>query len=250
MKGRDGIGKIPAYAVVANEIRRRILTGELKMGERLPSEAKLIATHGFSRSTIREAIRSLASEDLVRTTRGVTGGTFVAVPSVSLISAHVENGVARMAAADAVTVDQLMDVREITEVPATGFAAYLRSEHQLSEMRRCVAGADRTVSFEAHQEFHLAILRAANNPLLELMTAPVFRVLGNRFARERAKGQFWESSEHDHEQILTAIEERDSIRAMALMRRHLDRLGDAYKAMDLLETRDPAAATDASASSQ
>ncbi|MEU6137400.1 GntR family transcriptional regulator [Nocardioides sp. NPDC047086] len=225
---------MPAYAVIADRIRARILSGDLQPGERLPSEAELMEEFGFSRSTIREATRILASENLVITTRGTTGGTFVAVPDISRLTAHVGNSVALMTVAQTVTVDQLMDVRLLTEVHAAGTAAYLRTDRQLHEMRDSVELPGTSSSYEGNQEFHLQILQATGNPMLELVCAPVFRVLRDRFARGRAQEDFWASSKQDHLRILAAIERRDSMAAMAEMRRHLDLLSDAYKEMDLL----------------
>ncbi|MEO9322177.1 FCD domain-containing protein [Nocardioides sp. C4-1] len=226
-------GKQPAYAVVAEGIRSRILSGELSPGERLPSEAELMEQHGFSRSTIREATRILASENLVVTTRGTTGGTFVAVPDIGRLTAHVENSVALMTVARTVTVDQLMDVRLLTEVHAAGVAAHLRTDDQLAGMRAAIEVPEASTTYEGNQEFHMQILQATGNPMLELVCAPVFRVLRGRFARGRTGDDFWTASQADHRRIMTAIETGDSMTAMSEMRRHLDLLSDAYKEMDL-----------------
>lgn len=225
---------VPAYAIVAQRLRTQILSGELPPGTRLPSETELIAAHGYGRSTIREAIRSLASANLVHTLRGVTGGTFVSAPDVGHISAHVETGVALLTAADTVSVDQLMDVRQLTEVPAAGRAAFSRSDQQLEELRAAIFDPSDAATFEKNQEFHLVILRAADNPLLELVTAPVFRVLARRFGRDRAPDGFFSCVDRDHNTILETIENGDSLAAMSAMRRHLDHLADSYKEMDLL----------------
>jgi len=229
----------PAYAVLANAIRKRIISGELQPGARLPTEAELRSQYGVGQSTVREAIRSLASQNLVHTTRGVTGGTFVSVPTIGHISAHIETGVTLLTAASAVTVDQLMEVRQLIEVPAAGVAAYRHTEAQLEELRATIFDPSGTIgpeTYEKNQGFHLVILRAANNPLLELVTAPVFRVLGSRFGRESAPEGFFTCVDEDHRALLDAFAGRDSITTMNLMRRHLDHLGDAYKQMDLLLT--------------
>ena len=227
-------GKLPAYEVVAAEIRRRILSGEFAPGERLPSEAELILTSGNSRSTIREAMRTLASENLVYTTRGTTGGTFVASPDVATITSNLENSVALMAAALSVTVEQLMDVRQLTEVHAAGRAAHRRSEAQMSAMRQSVDAAGPASDYAGHQDFHMQILQASGNPMLELVCAPVFRVLSRRFVAGRAASDFWETSQAEHRAIMAAIESQDSLAAMSRMQRHLHRLEDAYKEMELL----------------
>lgn len=229
--------KAPAYAVIADQLRSRILSGELRPGHRLPSEAELMAQFGFSRSTIREATRILASENLVVTTRGTTGGTFVAVPDMARLTSHLENSVALMTVAHTVTVEQLMDVRLLTEVHAAGKAAHRRTAEQLTGMREAIERPEASATYEANQEFHMLILNAAGNPMLELVCAPVFRVLRGRFARGRAPKDFWARSQEDHRRIMAAIEGGDSMAAMSEMRRHLDRLSDAYEEMDLLAER-------------
>ena len=229
----------PAYAVLAANLRRRILSGELQPGTRLPGEAELTAEYGVGRSTIREALRSLASQNLINTTRGVTGGSFVATPSVGHISAHLETGVALMAAAETVTVDQLMEVRNLMEVPAAGIAAYRRTELHLEQLRAAIfdpEGAQGPETYTKNQEFHLVLLRATQNPLLELITAPVFRVLSSRFGRDHAPEGFWQCVDHDHRAILDVVSAGDSMTAMDLMRTHLDHLGDSYRQMDRLHT--------------
>ncbi|MFC7958822.1 FadR/GntR family transcriptional regulator [Rhodococcoides kroppenstedtii] len=229
----------PAYAVLAARLRERILSGDLQPGERLPGDAELTAEFGVGRSTIREALRSLASQNLIHTTRGVTGGSFVATPSVGHISEHLETGVALMTAAETVTVDQLMEVRNLMEVPAAGLAAFRRTEDDLARLRDTIFDPTETQgpdTFAKNQEFHLVLLRASRNPLLELITAPVFRVLSKRFGRDHAPEGFWECVDHDHRAILEVVEAGDSMTAMNEMRRHLDHLGGSYRQMDTLRT--------------
>jgi DNA-binding FadR family transcriptional regulator len=236
----DRAATVPAYSTVAAQIRSRILSGELLTGARLPSEPELSAEFGVGRSTVREALKVLASQNLVTTTRGVTGGSFVAVPTVSDISAHLETGVGLMAAVETVTVDQLMEVRQMLEVPTAGVAAYRRSEAHLDELRAAIFDPSEAMGPETYarnQEFHLVLLRAADNPLLEVITAPVFRVLSSRFGRDRAPDGFWECVDADHRAVLRVVEAGDALAAMTAMRRHLDHLGDAYVQMDRLARR-------------
>lgn len=235
--GTNKSGRRPAYEIVADALRVRILAGELTPGTRLPPDTELRAEFGVGQSTVREAIRTLASENLVHTTRGVTGGTFVATPDIGQLSANLEAGVTLLAAAEGVTVDQLMEVRQLTEVPAAGVAAYRHTDTHLEELRATIFDLSEGVGPEVYannQEFHRILLRAADNPLLDLITVPVFRVIGSRFSRDVAPEGFWRCVDEDHRAILEAVERRDSMTAMTLMRRHLDHLGDVYKQMDLL----------------
>jgi GntR family transcriptional regulator len=60
----------PAYQQIASDIRQRILDGDLQAGDKLPTEADLMAEYGVSRIVIRNAIQALVSEGLVTTHRG------------------------------------------------------------------------------------------------------------------------------------------------------------------------------------
>ncbi len=229
----------PAYAVLAAHLRTQILSGALPPGARLPSEQELSVAFGVGRSTVREALRALSSQELIQTVRGVTGGSFVAVPSVGHVSASLETGVTLLAAADAVTVEQLMTARHILEVPVAGAAAQLRTAEHLERLRAAQfdpAGAEGPETYAANQEFHLVLLSAADNPLLEVVTAPLFRVLSHRFGRDRAPDGFWTQVAEDHAERLARVASRDAAGAEDAMRRHLDHLTAAYVRMDRLRT--------------
>ena len=227
----------PAYAVLAEQIRARILSGDLAPGARLPAEQELSADFGVGRSTVREALRSLASQNLIQTTRGVSGGSFVSVPTIGHISAHLETGVALMAAAERVTVAQLMATRHILEVPAAGEAALHRTDEHLDDLRRAEfdpATAVGEATYAANQDFHLVLLRATGNPLLEVITAPLFRVLGTRFGRDHAPDGFWACVADDHAELHDLVAAQDADGASAAMQRHLGHLTGAYQQMDRL----------------
>lgn len=72
-----------AAEVLADQIRRQIVRGELAQGEALPPEAELIARWQVGRPALREALRILESESLIRVRRGNVGGAVVQVPSVA-----------------------------------------------------------------------------------------------------------------------------------------------------------------------
>src|SRR4051812_46919150 len=92
----------PAYRSVAAEIRALVVGGSYEPGDRLPGEAELCERYAVSRSTIREAIRTLEAQHLVVTTRGTTGGTFVASPEPDRLERDLHAGLGLLAAADRV----------------------------------------------------------------------------------------------------------------------------------------------------
>ena len=112
-----------SYEQVADQLRELIVSGRLAQGERLPTETLLSAEVGVSRATVREALRLLAAQGLIRTTKGAGGGSFVTMPSVDHISDSLSSNIALLADARDLTLEDLIEARELLEVPAARFAA-------------------------------------------------------------------------------------------------------------------------------
>lgn len=227
----------PAYRAISDSIRQDILAQRLVPGDRLPVETELADRFGVSRSTVREALRELASQNLVETTRGATGGTFVVVPSTESLSNSLTIGIEMMAASTDLTVVEMLEARELLEVPASRFASTRGSDEQLAEIDEYLASrrADEIEGRElvANWNFHVLVVQAANNPLLELMSRPIFHVLQTRFARIKASAGFRKQVEDDHRDIAEAILAREADTAADLMYEHLERLRPSYKEFDI-----------------
>lgn len=233
----------PAYQQVADQLRELILNGSLSAGDRLPTEAELSANFGVSRSTIREALRLLASQHLITTLRGTTGGTFVAKVQPEQVRQYLETSIGLMSGTAEISVGEMLEAREMLEVPAARLAAERRREHHLEALRAVVArekhSRERGVRFHEHRTFHTAIVEAAGNGLLVMMTEPIFRVLQNRFLDPGVPAEFWPQVDRDHEEIIRCIEEGDGEAAAQAMREHLRRLRPAYVGLQQAESTRP-----------
>jgi len=224
----------PAYTLLAERIRLQVLSGALTAGDRLPNEAELATQYGVSRSTVREALRLLSSEHLVVTTRGVAGGSFVSYPNSEQISRNLQTGISLMGGGR-VSVDDLLEVRLMLEVPAAARAAERRKPDDLVALQAALLDHEAPQPATLHantRNFHQLLLVASHNPLLELVTVPLFRVLDERFAREDAPVSFWLSVDDDHRRILRTVEAGDAAAARQAQHDHLMRLSATYKAMD------------------
>ncbi|WP_307831787.1 FadR/GntR family transcriptional regulator [Prauserella cavernicola] len=231
-----GLGVTPvrsAYQQIADQLRSLIVSGELSPGDRLPSEPELGQAFGVGRSTVREALRSLSSQHLVYTSRGVNGGTFVADVDPRTITAYLETSLGLLSASG-LTVDELLTVREMLEVPAARLAATERTDDELAALRTAVEqeNAESGTQHEHPQGFHILLLTCAHNGLLEVVTQPIFSVLKNRFLRGNAPSEFWDQVCLDHQGMVEAIDRRDADTAGELMQHHLHRLREAYLEMD------------------
>jgi DNA-binding FadR family transcriptional regulator len=225
----------PAYQELAGTLREQILSGALQPGDRLPIEPELCRLHGVSRSTVREALRVLSSQNLVVTTRGVSGGTFVVHPQPDQISSYLQASFSLMTAAPGSSVRDLLEVRELLEVPAAGLAAQRRTAAHLQQLRGTLFDP-RTVDvdhvFQDNRNFHVTLLVAAGNPLMEAMTRPMFGVLNERFLRDQAPARFWYRVDRDHREILAAIEAGDAEAARQAQHDHLEHLRSTYTRID------------------
>lgn len=222
----------PAYEQVAEQLRQLILDGELKAGDRLPSEANLLTIFGVSRSTLREALRVLAARDLVHTLRGVAGGTFVSEVDPVKVSSYLETSLGLMSGTDVLSVKDIIEARESIEVPSARFAAKRASESQVSALRQAtlreVDNRGQVRRFQEHKAFHSIVVEATGNPLLIMMNEPNFRLLQTRFRRTSMPDAYWQQVEHDHVEITERIAAHDIDGAGEAMFEHLARLRDLY----------------------
>lgn len=88
-KPKENVQKVKAAEIVAEALRREIVTGNLRPGDKLLPEHLLQEQFGVSRPTLREAMRMLEAESLVRISRGQHGGATVIAPSKSVVARQV-----------------------------------------------------------------------------------------------------------------------------------------------------------------
>jgi GntR family transcriptional regulator, transcriptional repressor for pyruvate dehydrogenase complex len=223
-----------AYVQVADQIRERIVLSELKPGERLPPEAELCSLFGVSRSTVREALRTLASQGLIETARGPAGGSFVAQPTAGQIETYLERTVMLMAGTPSLSIQDLLDTRTLLETTAVRLAADRRTEEQLALIiaTTAVDPASNTPYELLHpnRQFHDLLFEATANPLLQGMIRPLYRVSRARFRRTDAPAAFWQRILRDHREIATAIANRQARIAESLMEAHMNYLAETYLA--------------------
>lgn len=223
----------PAYQHVADQLRQMILTGDLHPGEQLPVEGRMCEIFGVSRSTVREAVRMLSAQDLVHTTRGVQGGTFVSAVDPDTVSNHLRVRLGLLFNADAISVEEMLEARELVEVPAARLAAERATPEQAAALREAADGEARARydphSFELNQEFHELLVRASQNRLLLIMNTPNFQVLQQaHVVRMDMSEDFWRAVDDDHRVIAGHVAEGNADAAGRATHDHLYRLRDLY----------------------
>ncbi len=222
-----------AYEQVADQLRDLIVSGQLTRGERLPNETVLAREFGVSRATVREALRLLTAQSLVRTAKGAGGGTYVTMPSVDHISEFLNSALNLLAAAEHVSLDELLEAREALEVPAARMAAQRRSEDALERLHGAIppdsADLAPTEQFVYNTDFHTSVIAASGNAFLMMAAQPLFTILQTSLARSSLGARFHRGINEQHRAIAGAIATRDPRRAEREMRSHLEFLRPHYE---------------------
>lgn len=183
---------------IATKIREAILDGRLTVDERLPTEEELASRFSVSRPTIREALKRLAAQNLIRSRRGPAGGTFVNQPNRQEARQAVANAASLLVSLGEFSLEDIAEARTEMELVCCRLAAARRNKAHLVML---AAEIERQRSKDLSDEefcasdvrFHRTIVEAAGNPALEYAAAglmdslqPAVNMVIFRF-RDRAK---------------------------------------------------------------
>lgn len=221
--GFEAIPRNKVYQEVAKQLERCI-TEELKPGDLLPPERELVQMLGVSRSSVRDAIRSLELKGLLEPRQGI--GTVVCSPA-----AAPANPLANALLEKRTMVAELLDVRKMIEPPLAGRAALHASRDEIADMEDIVVRHEAKVrcgelGIEEDSEFHYSIALASNNRAILKVVDVLMDLL--RETRERSlqvEGR-QEQSLAGHRRIVAALKQGDAAAAEAAMRRHLQEMED------------------------
>jgi GntR family transcriptional repressor for pyruvate dehydrogenase complex len=214
------VESVAAYETVVQEVRRLIHLGELLPGDALPPERVLAEQLGVARATLREAIRVLQGEGVVRLEGKGSSRRTVVLPSRETIE-ELQDRLRK----DLDGLMEIYDLRAAVEPAAAGLAAGRRTHDDVARMRSAIDDLANSTSiatfFRADSAFHSAVAVAARNsrflPIIEETRAALYRatdVLEHDAALAR--------SVRDHRGVLRSIEREDASRAEAAMRRHIE----------------------------
>ena len=224
-----------ASVQIAERIQRHIHAASLEPGDRLGTEEDLARAFGVSRPTLREALRMLASGNLVRATKGPGGGIFVANTPVGGMSRSVSESIAMMLEFNNVTIEQLLAARLVLEPPLAALAAERATGEQIAFMEEAIDAAERNlddyvVLRASDRDLHTAIAEAAGNPVLRAVTEWAFEVLQPRLKELIAEVVDEGLIVQQHWAMVRAIGRRDPTQAEGATRAHLDYVGECVAA--------------------
>jgi GntR family transcriptional regulator, transcriptional repressor for pyruvate dehydrogenase complex len=236
------VSRITLGEQVAAQLSVQIAEGKWKPGEKLPSESELCLALNIGRSTLREALKSLAFVGMVQMRPG--DGTYVIEGTRLLIERIMAHGLLK-------TDKELQDVGEarlLIERETTALAAeradsedLRRLDALMEEMKESLNGTGRDY-VDLDVEFHLAIAQSSKNQMLFELLTRIRGVLKEWISKSQELPGIKENALMQHARILSAIRNRDPEKARNAMLTHLQTCEKMFSLLGrILITREPAA---------
>jgi DNA-binding FadR family transcriptional regulator len=202
---------------IAAHLERLIAVGELTPGQRLPAERELAESFAVSRGSVRDALGQLASKNLVERVHG--RGTIVAIPppTVGELLTGLD-GVEKELA-------DVAELRAVVEPRIAEFAALRATPSDLLQLEEILLRSSAELgvaeSVRLDIEFHSAVARASQNPLLATVNTLACSWTGDVRRRSHTTRRAREISLAGHRAIYAAVRARDGAGALRAMTEHL-----------------------------
>jgi GntR family transcriptional regulator, transcriptional repressor for pyruvate dehydrogenase complex len=211
-----------ASDVLANELRERILSGDYPEGTPLPPERELVVQTRMSRTTVREALRVLEVQGLVRIKAGRAGGAFVQQPGEE----SVANSLELLIRGRQIRLASVHETREAIEPTCARLAALNRMSGDLARLdtaNTALVESDSLEEFlQANLEWHIGVATAGHNEILTgimiALSRAIYTVTHNAgFVNDEVR----DITVRAHRSVTRAIRDKDPDAAARRMTRHV-----------------------------
>ena len=220
------VEKKKAYEDIVQQIRTLIEEGKLKRNDHLPSERDLSETFRVSRTTVREAIRTLESMKLLQSRQG--DGTYV-------LASSEESLIHPLAVALFKEKDDIRDIfyiRKIIEPHVAQLAAENATPQEIEEMEKILCKQEECIEqgeniIETDSAFHNLMASATKNHVMERLIGALIDLLKQsreKYLMEDENDKRAKRSLEGHRRVLSDIKNGDSDAAMKSMLQHLENI--------------------------
>lgn len=226
----QAVKQTKTYAGIVEQISNLIEQGDLKPGDRLPSERTLSSELNIGRQSLREALSVLEAVGLLEVRHGI--GTFVRQDAISNLPAIAKDD------DNIVSPFELLDARRVIEKELVSLAAKKATEQDIADMEKALEklrnnSIEGRHAFDLDREVHLAFARGAHNEILyrtmleitEHMTKHMWTVMKEKSLEVLGRGEKYNK---EHEVIFLAIKSGDSRKAANAMLTHLKNIEKSF----------------------
>ena len=211
------VDAVRLYGQIVRQVEERILKGELRPGDRLPSQRELARQLGVGQVAVKEALRALAAKGLITVRHGT--GTFVSEMGPAAVTDFIE----RYCVIGSSGHRELMELRETLEPASAAMAAERAAPEDLARLADLVdriEAAHRASDFEEGSQvdidFHIAVAEASQNDILVAMLKGLGQML-RAWIRVQMEVTPRERGAYSHRQVFEAIAAGDPERASQSM---------------------------------
>jgi GntR family transcriptional repressor for pyruvate dehydrogenase complex len=210
---------------VENQIRDAIRNGTLETGQKLPPEAELASSFGVSRTTVREALRTLVADGLLEKVPGAGGGSFVRRLDHRAFGEDLGQDIENLLRVGSVEHLEVAQVRRMLELPSARLAAANRSADDLAALDEIVS-LERSSAWDdpavpmLDVRFHSAISKASGNRVVAAFVAALHKVT-QPVHHLNLDADVGKNTYRQHVAIADAIRDADPDAAEAAMLTHL-----------------------------
>ncbi|MCX8022506.1 MAG: FadR family transcriptional regulator [Syntrophorhabdaceae bacterium] len=211
---------------VAEQIKKSILQGTFRAGDRLPSERDLTEEFQVSRMAIREALRSLEKSGFIVTRQGVNGGAYV----TDLTSEHLVNAYMDLFLAEKISIPDLYQVRLVVEPEVARLAANNLNEGYKKRLLEALEQEDLPVQdfYEDNDRktaVHFILAEMSRNYFFEALVRSLIALTRRVIEEVRAENKFIHPAGM-HRPVVEAILTGDGEAAYEAMKKHVKEFGE------------------------
>lgn len=212
---------IKASITLAEDLQIAIVRGAFEPGARLPSEEKLMEQSGHSRATVREALRVLEHDGLIEIRRGPSGGLFVRRPD----HAGIARSLQLLLQFNRNDPHEVLEARREFETLCARLAAARISPEEIGRLRESIkrleGAADSQEAARENLDFHLTVVEATRNSVLQILVAAVRSLLYDSSVKIYYSRENVIEAARAHARITDALSARDPALASRRMLKHL-----------------------------
>lgn len=210
-----------AAQVVARQVRQAVLSGELAIGDKLPAERELITQFGFSRAVVREALRLLEDDGLIRLQAGRNGGAVVTNPDTIQIMSNID----MLLRLQQTSIHEVHEAQRLIEPVVVKLAIARATAEDFARLRETIAlieahpGDIELVRLQSNR-FHVLLGEATKNNVVAIVAGILRQIVVDFKYEGDAKEAL--AIAKIHRRILEAVEAKNVDVAIRRSLRHID----------------------------
>lgn len=220
---------------IEEQIKEAIIKRHYRVGDKLPSERELVDRFHTSRTSIREALRSLEKSGFIMIKKGVQGGAFV----VKGDSRPAVNSIRDMLRHAQVSLEEVLKMRIIIEPAVAAEAAEKATPEDIARLEEIVGqlqeefeSENPIIAYERSPTFHSVVAEITGNQVCIIIMQVLTEIHSYRMSQFKLNEKTKKTIVRQHQGIIKAIKKRDKKEAFEKMKKHVFDVHEMHKQLE------------------